>query len=431
MACGGLTLLCPHVWTRVVNRHGRILVRSSIVILYLILLIKKTWLIMVIMLVKVGCVILTAIQSGDKELRRASVIMPFTVKMSENGNTGRIVRISGNLILPIILILLLFSKIEANETVLNCYDTTKGNNGFYYIKTKFVDLDLKRIAFSIDIAPEGELVNLKPAQIARQNDTLLISAVDIGCYCKNTAPRENYTHLAFLSKASRNLLAQRDLPNHMLSELLGLNENEVFIRGSRFEGQSAISMDGIYIFRPNHNLERIRDVNIDFYPHTKVILGPDELAQEIGNNAYFDVFDGHYYLIRLGENGIVEDTIRLESFESRNMIFALKDTILYAFSLNYEIHFKGESYKGYGQDWINPNLRRFNINTFELVDSLPLLDYPEGDFISGSYGVGEVIGPYITYYFGEPGDMHVLYPAMLLIFDTRTNEATWLRVGWR
>jgi hypothetical protein len=65
------------------------------------------------------------------------------------------------------------------------------------------------------------------------------------------------------------------------------------------------------------------------------------------------------------------------------------------------------------------------------MDSIPIPDYPEGDFISGSYGPAELVGPYIVYYFGESNDLGQLYPAMLFIFDTRTNEATWLRVGWR
>jgi hypothetical protein len=123
--------------------------------------------------------------------------------------------------------------------------------------------------------------------------------------------------------------------------------------------------------------------------------------------------------------------LRLENYESRNSIFAVLDTIIYVFSLNYELHFKGRIEKGYGQDWIDANVRMFNIRNFVLLDSLSLPDYPEGDFISGSYGVGEVKGPFITYYFGQSGDMQLVYPAMLFIFDTRTNEATWLRVGWR
>jgi len=61
------------------------------------------------------------------------------------------------------------------------------------------------------------------------------------------------------------------------------------------------------------------------------------------------------------------------------------------------------------------------------------IQYPNSDsgYIGSGYGPCERIGPYFIYYFFDGEDYRYFSPAMLFIFDTRTNQATWLRVGWR
>jgi hypothetical protein len=55
----------------------------------------------------------------------------------------------------------------------------------------------------------------------------------------------------------------------------------------------------------------------------------------------------------------------------------------------------------------------------------------EGGYIINEIGECDNIGPYMVYYYFAQEDYRYFSPAMLFIFDTRTNEATWLRVGWR
>jgi hypothetical protein len=357
--------------------------------------------------------------------------MPSIARMLENGSIGQTAKNFGKALAFLVLLFSYLSTAKAFDIAVNCYDTSRGVGGFYYIKTKVVNLDTKQVAWECTIADEGEIVNLYPVQVSLLRDTLLLTAINDSCFCKNTAIGGHNTKLAIVDMNTYELTEQRDLPRHIIYRFKNSDENEIFIRGSRFVANNPISIDGIYRLPTNHVLEKIRNVDIDYNPYTRIILAPDELAQWVGDNIYFDVFDAHYYLIKLGGNDIIADTVRLENFESRNMVVALKDTILYVFSLNYETHLIGESYKGYGQNWILANLRRYSVNEFALLDSIPILDYPEGDFINGAYGPAKVTGPYIVYYFGDSNDMGQLYPAMLFIFDTRTNEATWLRVGWR
>lgn len=310
------------------------------------------------------------------------------------------------------------------------YDSSYNEKGLHNILFKQVELDNKKIFRKIKIGDEGEIVNHIPAELARPDGALFSVAINTDCFCKNTSAGMNETIITIINGAF-NAVEYIRIPEHMIFELANVDSHSIFIAGGDNTRPQAKAMDGIYIIEAAAGLVKISEVDIDYYPNSKVILGPDELARRVGDNIYFDVFDSHYFLIKLGEGDIVTDTIRLEYFETRNMVVALMDSSLYVFSLNYETHLVGEGYKGYGHDWIAANLRRYDVRNFALMDSIPIPDYPEGDFISGSYGPAELVGPYIVYYFGESNDLGQLYPAMLFIFDTRTNEATWLRVGWR
>jgi hypothetical protein len=357
--------------------------------------------------------------------------MQGTVKMLENGNIGQIDRVYGRILFTLIIYFAFGSYSNAQEIALNCYDTTRGESGYYLVKTKFVNLETKRVINEISIAEEGELVNLIPTVINRRNDTLLFSAVNTKCYCKNTSAGDYNTYLTLINRSTHNLLFSRNVPHQILTDISLEYPDNIKINGSIIDGNIDIPVDGIYRLGRNMELEKTRNINIYDHPNTIRSLDLQGLARLIAPNLYFDIYDGHYYIIKTDNQSNIIDTLRLDEYENRNTILAAKDTILYVFSINYEVHIKGRIDKGYRQDWITPNVRIFNIMNFRLADSLSIPDYPEGDFISSSYGVAKIDEPFITYYFGDSGDMDLLYPAMLFIFDTRTNEATWLRVGWR
>jgi hypothetical protein len=103
---------------------------------------------------------------------------------------------------------------------------------------------------------------------------------------------------------------------------------------------------------------------------------------------------------------------------------------LYVFHQNYEYYGKFLQ-KTRNDNWIQSHLLIYDIDDFSLIDSLSIPDYPAGDYIIADFDVADVIGNYIVYYYAQPGGIEDYTPAMLFIFDTRTNEAAWLRVGWR
>jgi hypothetical protein len=334
-------------------------------------------------------------------------------------------------IFAVLLLLAPFDFAAAYIYSVNCYDTTLGTSGFYIIKTKFIDLDNKVISREITTSQEGDIINIKPIEIALPRDTILLSIIMNNCYCKNTRPGNYDCLISILNKLSRNIILHINIPGQMITGIMPDIDGLIYLKGILRENDNYSEIDGIYELGDNFNLNKIRNIPSDYFPNSLIINSTGEMARKIKDNIYYDVFQGNYYIMKTNDTGILIDTLRLENFESRNMIFSLVDTILYIFSLNYEVHLPGENYKGYHQDWIEANVRKYNSNTFALIDSIPLPDYPEGDFIGGSYGVGDIVGPYIVYYYGEEGNLELLYPAMLFIFDTRTNEASWLRVGWR
>ena len=80
-----------------------------------------------------------------------------------------------------------------------------------------------------------------------------------------------------------------------------------------------------------------------------------------------------------------------------------------------------------------PNfLKRYSTVDLSLIDSLcipsPCTDSICLEYVSTSC---ERVGDYLVYFFMQTAHIEWYPPALLFIFDTRTNEANWLRVGWR
>ncbi len=153
--------------------------------------------------------------------------------------------------------------------------------------------------------------------------------------------------------------------------------------------------------------------------------------------AYGYVPPNNRWVIRLNNlHTIVIDSLLINNDTLATVIYAYHPIThkLYLFSLNYINHSRiPELERVYGQSWIKPKLRIFDPANFKLLETVPIPDCPPDNCPGrNSGGVAETIGDYIVYYFFHGEDSLLeYYPAMLFIFDTRTNEATWLRVGWR
>jgi hypothetical protein len=153
--------------------------------------------------------------------------------------------------------------------------------------------------------------------------------------------------------------------------------------------------------------------------------------------AYGYVPPNNRWILRLNDlHNIVIDSLPINNDTLATVVYTYHPDIrkLYFFSFNYVNRGRiPEPGRAYGQSRIKPELQIYDPSTLKLLETRPSPDCP-ADNCPGrrSGGVAETVGDYIVYYFYYGQDSLVrYYPAMLFIFDTRTNEAIWLRVGWR
>jgi hypothetical protein len=160
------------------------------------------------------------------------------------------------------------------------------------------------------------------------------------------------------------------------------------------------------------------------------------------DSIYWDVSndprnDGAYLLKLDVPNRRLLDSVYICDFGQVTPRFALSsnDSIIYAFILNESCWANTE----YG-DTVIPQpsfLKIFSTKDLSLLDSIPIPN-PVPDSNCASFGyddwdedIYDRTGNYLVYFFMGSVAIERFVPAMLFIFDTRTNQATWLRVGWR
>jgi hypothetical protein len=230
--------------------------------------------------------------------------MQNIANMSGNGNIGRTGKDCGKYWFTILLLLILPLYANAQEAIISCYDSVRGVNSYYPIQTKFIDLNTKMIIATLEIATEGELVNIRPVQINRGNDTLLVSAINTRCYCKNTSVGDYNAHLTVINKHSRTVVRQRDIPHQIITGVIGFFSDSLLINGSLIEGGHDMPIDGYYQLDQNSLPEKVRDANIYIHPNTISSLDRRGLAYMIVSHLYYDIYESYYYLIKTDARNI-------------------------------------------------------------------------------------------------------------------------------
>ncbi len=154
------------------------------------------------------------------------------------------------------------------------------------------------------------------------------------------------------------------------------------------------------------------------------------------HHLYYGVRYSQYWLAKLNDDATaVIDSAQLRFSGGAATLFAFnpKQDRFYCLHVNYELH-TGEIdsvYKRRQDYYVDPDVVIYDPNTLDILEKHSIADYPEGQYPTKENGLADVVGDFIVYYFFWGDEFYSYYPAMLFIFDTRTNEATWLRVGWR
>jgi hypothetical protein len=197
---------------------------------------------------------------------------------------------------------------------------------------------------------------------------------------------------------------------------------------------------GNYTIDKNYNFVKIDTSKID---HDICRLGRTDHFRFLNRlnlpNKYHLFFIGDvggYWVLKLNsDNSIILDSLFYRD-TSKTLNFLAYHPIadkMYIFNLNYEYHLEDPEFKKYyGDDWITPTVNIFDPSSLKLVECDTIADSPKNLSLGPAIGnLTDVVGDYIVVYQFYCELRESFLPAMLFIFDTRTNTARWLNVGWR
>jgi hypothetical protein len=300
-----------------------------------------------------------------------------------------------------------------------------------------IDLDTKSIVYSIPIALAGELEMKTPVQFVLRNQRLLFVSAIYGTAGKNSEVLDSSgTDYAVLNDAG-DLLSTGYLPRIHLFGFGTYNSagpvNLKYIYDSpsaRPVMKGILSLNDRYSARVLPDGEEI-DREADF-PRIGIFRYFKQIRS--GNERYYWVAENSgYYLLSLDVNRrTLLDSLNVGNNAPYFYLFGLSpdDSLIYSFNMNYNILGGPEDLQKRTVD--SSFLKIYRASSFALVDSV-VVSYPPLDsgYVAGTTGPIDRVGPYFVYFDLTGEDYRYFSPAMLFIFDTRTNQATWLRVGWR
>jgi hypothetical protein len=306
---------------------------------------------------------------------------------------------------------------------------------------KRIDLSHGSIQDSLIVCNAGLIPFKKPAHILINNQSCLISIVQKGGYNKNSGSVD-YKIVYVIAGVNNGIsVIRRDsLSDAILGTFIQYSDDPSFrLKMYRNNDTLQIFPSGDYTLDNNYRFRRLRGFDPHISPGGIRRSGPFEYLDRLNLPNTHQLYsaiadDSQYRILRLDNQQMPADSLMIESNERASDIYAYhpQRDRLYVFHLNYEAHGKfPESDRNYGDDWITPEVLIYDPNTLHLLESHQVADFDSANYPGNERGMADVVGDYIVYYFFEDDWMGRFYPAMLFIFDTRTNQATWLRVGWR
>jgi hypothetical protein len=328
----------------------------------------------------------------------------------------------------------------AQNYYINVYDGDPEADMSVY--SKCIDLSAGEIIGSIQLSSTGTILNKRPFVATVGGRQYLIAFWQNGGYDKNSAmPLDHYVvGYAVLSRDDALNLVSKDSIVGATAEYVAQFPSE---NGFRFglrsdRGDQQLLPEGIYGLNPRLGLV-LRDRR-DSASRPGIIRDLDdyEFLKPLSDHNGANLYTAYPYLLHIvkvnNEKDEILQVLHLPQSENQFSLFAYHPSAdrIYLFHLNYEIHGKFDEYeRGYEDNTAACHVIMFDADSFEMIDSLEIANYPQGDYPSPETGAAQVVGHFIVYYFFDSDWIGRFNPAMLFIFDTRTNEATWLRVGWR
>jgi hypothetical protein len=332
----------------------------------------------------------------------------------------------------IILIIIFVTSAKADFYYINAYISYANQNTVNAILK--IDINSKRIIDSLGLGINGQYVNKLP-YILTSNDgnNYLITLITNGIPAKNTNGGDRATtHYFIVDERNFQLVRQDSLPGLMVSKIDRVNGDSILL--TILDSQVGW-IKAQFVFNVRSNRLQIVDRHVfdsahEVYPIIGGNVNPDNICK-IGDRSYYHgiINEGRILLFSADSLNNILNQLIIGDVAREAVVVGCNpsDSMIYAINLKYK--FMSFSPPDTSDDTIHDEIIKINANDFSVIDTIAL--NPGEAYFSNENGTADLIGNYLVYYFTEPECGDCFIPAYMLIFDTRTNEATWLRVGWR
>jgi hypothetical protein len=323
---------------------------------------------------------------------------------------------------------------SAQYYYVNSY-SARGNNAITTAVYK-IDLASKRVVDSLYLGLAGEFINNRPLEIQRNRQPLMVALLNSGIPGKNSPPQGIFiARYAIINKNEFQILHQDSMPNYFIYDNISSQADSIKLDWI----ENTPGLEGHYIgwFIPNFddnriNLIRRQSYNMEYeneniigqFYNSSILLAATRL------NYYWGLRDGLEAVIFKTDNSnnvLSQITVGDRNISSILAGYNPLDSLIYVFKLRFYLETYAPPISS--PDSVTNVLERFRPFDFSLVDQIRLPENPY--IIANEAGNAEFINGCFVYYYSESEDYRSFQPASVFIFDTRTNEATWLRVGWR
>jgi hypothetical protein len=330
---------------------------------------------------------------------------------------------------------------QAEDYFLLSYGNGSNDTSGLGVFLRRIDLDSTKIIDSVCISGPGTIATEHPIQLSLNNEKYLIAVLDRTFFAKNGWMGGDQVYYKIIKVDTTLSVVKTDSFINCLTSCTDQygNDNTFNFGIENLETHKAVLPKGRYRIDSNYNLVFIDSLKSYFDPNGIEKLNKYEYLHPFNfpnrHNLYYAGPNSWFATLRLDSTRtIILDSVKLLNGLKVSTIFAYhpKTDKLYCFYLNYECHSKFEELqKNYKQDWSTPEVLIFDPVNLELIKRDTVADFTPGNYPYMGKGLADVVGDYIVFYFYEEEMLSSLFPAMLFIFDTRTNTAKWLNVGWR
>ncbi len=333
----------------------------------------------------------------------------------------------------------LLSMVSINSTAAAQYYYVNGysmaedgltNNVIYKISLETVE-----VIDSIVFDRQGEFTSSTPISLQRPgSDLKLLVWVGYGLPGKNSIPDNPVlSYYWIINERNFKIAGSDSLLNNIVLGIKPIGIDSVEFDCIGFSQDKDVLKK--YTFDRDNNSFRM----IEQTPYNEIEINnerigdyifPHYLAENNQRNYYYDFLrHPNIYIFSTQNNIDVSKQINAGDLSQESVILGYSPEYdnIYCFNFRYKIlamYPHPES-----PDSISNTLRIINGETFDVINTI---NFELGDiYLPKEYNKADYQDGYLIHYFAKSDGYGRYDPAYLLIFNTRTNEASWLRVGWR